>query len=181
MNLDEFSIFKDNKKTLQHTSRDTSKEPVHYMTYSDRKVVDLDVVKTKVMSQMFGEKDNIARSSDALLYTNNGMYIIEFKNGSFSNTEISQKANNSIMLFNLITGKQIDFTRNNISFVLVYNREAKKLDYRDEKALHIAQMAKIGLPLFGTDKLKSFSYKNVYMLAKDEFDMFINSIDERKD
>jgi hypothetical protein len=176
MKLDDYNVFKNNKKTLQHTSRDTSKTPVQFMTLDTRKVVDFDCVKTDIFSNDFGEKDSIARSADALFSTEQGIYIVEFKNGSFTNLEISEKANNSIMLFNYVTSKQIDYTRKNISFVLVYNKDVKTLSWEDSIALHRAVCAKTGFKGFGTDKLKGFSYKDVYMIEKKDIDSFLRTI-----
>ncbi len=174
MNLDYYSVFRIHKKSLQHTSRDTAKTPVQFMTLDTRKVVDFDEVKTSVLSNAFCVSNECARSADALLSTaKEEMLMIEFKNGDFSNIEISQKANNSVMLFNYVTGEQIDFTRKNISFVLVYNEDVKKLNYMESIALHKAKLSKDGIRLFGTDDLKGYSYKDVYMIEKKKFDEFI--------
>ncbi len=178
MNLDEYSVFRKNKKSLQHTSRDSSKIPIQFMTNNSIKAVDFDAVKTEIVSKQFYEKDDIARSADALVSICNDMYMIEFKNGEFDAIEISQKANNSIVLFNLVTSKQIDYTRKYISFVLVYSKEAKKIKnmaWQDQIALHKAIRGKTGIKLMGTDKLKGFLYKDVYMIEKDEIDDFINN------
>lgn len=176
MNLDAFLVFRDNKKSLQYTSRDTDKEPIQYMTFNTKKVIDFDSVKTEVTSESFRVKDNVARSVDALFSVDDGLLMVEFKNGDFSGIEIAQKVNNSILLFNHITKVQIDFTRENMSFVLVYNKESKRLNYMDAIALHKARLAHEGLKLFGTDKLKGFSLKKVYMLEKSEFDKFLDII-----
>ncbi len=176
MKLDDYVVFRNNKKTLQHTSRDTSKTPIQFMTFDTRNVVDFDNVKTEVLSSVFGEKDSIARSADALFSTENGLYMVEFKNGFFTNLEISQKANNSIMLFNFVTAKQIDYSRENMSFVLVYNKDVKTLSWEDSIALHKAICAKEGFKGFGTDKLKGFSYKAVYMIEKNDIDAFLKTI-----
>ena len=182
MCLDSYTVFRNNKKSLQYTSRDTSKNPIQFMTLCNSKVVDFDGVKTSIMSDDFHGKDDVARSADALLAANNELFIVEFKNGDFDGLEISQKANNSIMLFNYVTSKQIDYTRKNISFVLVYNGETKKIKNmksQDSIALHRARLAKNGLRLFGTDKLKNYSYKSVYMVEKNKFGDFLERLKMR--
>ncbi len=176
MDFDDYPVFRNNKKSLQYTSRDTDKDPVQFMTLDTRKVIDFDSVKTSVISKGFNERDNVARSADALFSTDKGIYIVEFKNGDFSSIEISQKANDSILLFNYVTSKQIDYTRDNISFILVYNKEAKNITWETSLALHKAMLGRTGLKAFGTDKLKGFSYKDVFMVEKRDFDDFLRKI-----
>ena len=176
MKLDDFKIFKraDNKTSLQETSKDTSKGKTAYMSNSNRKVINFDAVKTEYLNSHYMSEEH-AKSVDALFQIpkpeekDDGIYMVEFKNGDFFNSEIATKVHDSLLIFQSITNTQIEYARENLRFILVYNEEAKRVNSRNKKALVLAEKGRTDYTLFGLEKLRGFCFKEVHAYNRDMF------------
>jgi hypothetical protein len=160
-------------KSLMNTSADTIKTPIEYMTDCKHKVIDFDEVKKRyLVNRDMHEGD--ACSVDALYkLKNDKLCMVEFKNGDFTSSEIIEKALSSAIMFADITGKSMEFIRDNIIFVLVYNGEIKHVNWRQKMASGKAKRAKIKIFKFDIDHLYKFCFLDVVEIEKDEFDKSI--------
>lgn len=156
--------------TLMETSKDTAKTPNDFMTLKRDKVVNMDKLKRDYCN-MRGMSENVAKSADALVeLTDEGLCVIEFKNGDFSCEEISCKALESIMIINDLLSKSIGFSRKEIEFALVYNEEVKKPTTRQLIAWARAKRGFDDYDFWGLGNLRNFCYRDVHLIEKHEFD-----------
>ena len=161
---------KDVHCSLHETSKDTSKVNVEYMTRCQGKVINFDVVKTNYCNSI-GLSETFAKSVDAIANGKGGkIYFIEFKNGGFSSPEILKKVYDSMLIFNSLTGKQINFCRENIIFVLVYNEKEKMINPRDKIAYHRARHGKSNFLPFGLSGMLGFAFLDVEIIEKSKFE-----------
>lgn len=97
-----------------------------YMTESMVEVINFDMVKRDYLNSL-GLSEEHAKSVDGLFQgkaSSRGdasVYMVEFKNGEINNRDIERKTRDSVLIFQSITGTQLEDTRNNVGFVLVYN------------------------------------------------------------
>lgn len=175
MNLDDYKMLniKEVKSSLQETSKDTSDGEVKYMTSCNLKVINFDRVKTRYLN-MLGLSEEKAKSIDALCQMKNqnddGIYMIEFKNGKVKPRDIEMKTRDSLLVFQSITDKQLEYVRNNVRFILVYNKECNDADFRTKKALLLARKGKIDYTQFGLANLRDYCFKDVIAYSKEEFE-----------
>ena len=123
------------KKTLVEASRDDANEEI--MTDCEKEVVDFDAF-TKNRSLGW---NGSPLSCDALYLCNKtgAWFLIEFKNGTLENAKetdfrprnnefygVVRKIFESLLLFTEKLRRTIEFTRNNLVFILVYNEEKNK-------------------------------------------------------
>ncbi len=162
-------------RTLKETSKDTSRNPEEFMTDNKIRVIDFDLVKNNYLKERKLFEDN-AKSVDALYRLDNELLCMtEFKNGDFYASEIIEKALSSVLMFCDISGKDLDYMRNNAVFVLVYNGDRKKVQTRQIMAQRKAHRAKEKYSIFGLEHLYGFCFKNIVEIEKDEFDESIYS------
>ncbi len=176
MNLKDF--WELNSKKVRMTMRevsldDSSKE---YMTESLATVIKFDLVKREYMNRL-NMSENDAKSVDGLFQAKTAssedacIYLVEFKNGSIENREIERKVRDSVLIFQSITGTQLEYTRNNVRFVLVYNEDKHILKPQDERARHLANMGKVDFCIFaGLSHLRGFCFKSVFAYNQREFE-----------
>jgi hypothetical protein len=162
--------------TLEKTSEDTDEgaHPVgrgQFMTASQKKVVNFDKFKQSVATA-FAMAVSPASCDALYMHTETDWFLIEFKNGKIDTKmqhQIKGKILHSLLLLTEKLNKTIDFTRNNVHFVLVYN----------EALEHTARIS-IGNSLctlaggtrfypFGLDGLQKLYFKNVFAWGKEEF------------
>lgn len=170
MRLKDFDEFKENgaMKTLKATSLNSNSD--NYMTNNEMLVVDFDKAKTNYCNKL-KKSEEYASSADALCKTvyEDKFYLIEFKDGDFEPKEIRKKAVDSVYLISGITDKSVNFIRENITFVLVYNGNVKQLDSRQKRALALASRGREDYAIWGLGKLRGFYYDDVKVYEKKEF------------
>lgn len=118
--------------TLKDTSYD--KENDVYMVDSDLRVCSFDDVKEWYVKNQIPCANPNPKSNDALFFSEEESFFIEFKNGKIDNQvnfEINKKIYDSLfILFDLKhvdkRGRMVDsisYTRENMHYILVYNKE----------------------------------------------------------
>ena len=126
--LYDFEIFKNNKTSLKETSKDNHDGTDIFMTESTLSVVNFDAVKNDYIKGL--QVTETPASNDALYLDDFGeYYFIEFKNGVIDKAKIFAirlKIFDSLLIFTDIIGRGVSYTRNNLSYILVYN-EGKNL------------------------------------------------------
>ena len=169
MKASDYPLFYNNQCSLQETSKDDSSGKSQYMTMCTKTVVNFDHVKTSLMNS-FGESEECASSVDALVFQDDYVYFIEFKNGNPENYKktVINKAKDSVLVFNCITSKQLDFNRTNCVFILVYNKN-KLENPKDRLSLAKAEKGNIMCDLFGTHKLEKLWFSKAISLDEDQF------------
>ena len=173
-----YPILCNNKSTLKETSKDNSdKNNIKYMTESQLEVINFDKVKEQYVKDLKSIEAN-AKSVDALMVNAalDKIFFIEFKNGRIVKKEseikfeikyqIESKIKDSLLIFCDIIKKNISYTRENLIFILVYNGSKNS---REKIAQHINNMAKKEFVLFGLEKLKGLSFKEIYTYTEKEF------------
>lgn len=169
INIDTYECFRCNCDSLQKISKDDSGGKIQYMTNCQVQMVDFDKVKTAYMNKNHMTEES-AKSVDALYQSGENVYMIEFKNGDFSPSEIKEKCLDSVLIFNSITGKQLEYDRKYLKFILVYNPEAKKMSSKEKKEYHLALRAKSDYRPFNLKHLYNFIFSDVILLDKNEFE-----------
>ena len=177
-------FFQDNIVTLKETSKDSHGDQDVFMTQSSLKVVNFDAVKDDYVKNLGLSETPF--SNDALVFTDDGeYYFIEFKNGHINSEiviELRRKIYDSLLIFTDIIGKGISFTREKMSYILVYNEdrnlitegETNQMQHspsRRKIAVHfIEKMAKERFAQFGLGRYDKLCYKNMYAYDKEEFE-----------
>jgi hypothetical protein len=145
-------------------------------------VVNVDKFKNGFIKNM--SLSHPPKSCDALYMANNkDFFIIEFKNGdiyALKNYEIKVKIFESLLMLSERFSETIKFMRDNMSFILVYNEEAKhgEKQFRDigedasKQLIHdsIFKHAKEHLIRFGLYHFKKLYFKDVFTYSKKEFE-----------
>lgn len=176
-----YSEFIDSKvhKSLKETSKDDHEGLSlcdEYMTEVKTRVIDFDEVKKNYLKNKSINEDN-AKSIDALYMANEKICMVEFKNGDFSGTDIIEKAISSVLIFIDITGYNLSDFRNDSIFILVYNGDEKKIEYRQVAAKYKAKKSRTMYSYFGLEHLYRFCFNDVHELEKDEFNKSLYSKD----
>lgn len=158
--------------TLKQTSEDVNKSGTDkYMTSCEVPVVNVDRFKDDFVKDM--ELASVPKSCDALFKSPEGGYfLIEFKNGVINplkKYEIKIKIFESLLLLSERFSQTTDFTRNNVIFILVYNKEAQNtsLSSLKEDLFVLAQDRKIH---FGLNHFRKLYFKDVFTYSKSEFE-----------
>jgi len=181
--LDEVRIFSNNKSTLKKTTHSEQGDMAIYMTESNLEVIDFDAVKREYMRGIISSES--PTSCDALFVDNRGKYyLIEFKSGYISKTksyEIWLKILDSMLIALDILNKGISFSREAMSFILVYN-EGKNpqdafgdgmqvSDSRTAIAEHfIERKAKKKYIRFNLERFEKLYFKDVYTYSEEAFE-----------
>ena len=169
MNLNDYSEFcvRSTRKTLKDTSYDETNDT--YMTENEIIVIDFDQAKTSYCNKL-GVSNEYAASADALCkVSDKKFYLIEFKNGSFKDSDIKKKAKESAVILSGITGLSINEIRESVTFILVYNKNNRRVQSKDQMALALANKGKIDFALFGLGQLRGLYYDSVYAVDIDNF------------
>lgn len=175
-NVCEVPIFQRHCSTLKATSHDS--EHNEFLSESLFPAIDFDEVK----SEFFGDSDDeIFRSNDALLipsHDNEKYVFIEFKNGKVTShlkrEQIRSKITESLLLFNDILDVKVSFDKNEVIYILVYNKE-KNQDFENQRSSSITRISDHIGHLAGTPYLlNEFSrylkfFKKVHTINNEEF------------
>lgn len=126
IDLDKENLFLESMDTLKNTSAvDAHKE---YLSNSNLNVINFDKVKDSYCSIL-------KYYSKAKLHSNDALYIdkskskfifIEFKNGKLEGKglkDVQLKISESLLMFNDIINENLSFDRENVNYILVYNKE----------------------------------------------------------
>ena len=178
MRLNDYWIL--NSRRVLSTMREVSVDDSNaaekeYMTDSNAEVINFDLVKREYMNSLRMSEEG-AKSVDGLFQAKNdslddaAIYMIEFKNGNIENRDIERKVRDSVLIFQSITGTQLEDTRKNVTFVLMYNSEKQTLNYRDMRAMAKANQGRAEFCLFGLAHLRGFCFKNVFAYSQQEFE-----------
>lgn len=186
INLDHFPIFISSKDTLKETSRDTDSQNVQYMTSHEFQVVNFDKVKTKYANSL-GLSEECATSVDAIFSSSEKIFFIEFKNGVVKNREVRDKARDSLLIFFSIVNKNLSFSRKNINYIVVYNKEKNISRHRSKGEVpqspsrttigkSVATLAKTELILFELSKYNKYLFNEIHTFSGDEFEDYLSTI-----
>lgn len=104
INLDLYPILRDNRESLKKTSKDDSDpNAIQYMTSSETKVVNFDLVKRHYVNKL-GLSEEAATSVDAIVLLEDGILFVEFKNGKVNNRNIKDKARDNLERYERLYG-----------------------------------------------------------------------------
>lgn len=175
-------------ETLKETSFD--KDNQVYMVDLPYKVINFDKFQEDFFRQYHKP---VCRSLDALFHHNHEWYFVEFKNGKINKNEknsISDKIGHSLLSFQDTIDEKIDYCRQNVNFILVYNPE-KNSFHTDQKQLpkdeyqfsserqklicHLPGIKK-KIPYFQMNRYEDIYFKNVFTMSNEEFVEFMKDI-----
>lgn len=167
----EIDIFINNKKSLLEVSLDDSdeKNPVN-MVDADKDiskdiVIDFDDVKTDFCSK-FHKSNEVFKSADAMFYSEvkNKLIFVEFKNGKVR--DVKTKLKDSLLVFSNIIDINLEFCREYLEYIVVYNYEKNKKYVEQEKDKYKKEEQKKSQSL-SREYIEGF-VKPLFKLAKDE-------------
>ncbi len=157
--------------TLKKASFDRSK--ANYMCESQLKVINFDNIPNEYCREK--HLPCLPKSNDALYITEDGSWhFIEFKNGSIDKADLYRKIYDSIiMLLELGIIPNLDFARENISYILVYNSDKypkiPKSESREENYSYIMRIANTEERLFEIEKFEKYLFKETHTYSKELF------------
>lgn len=165
----EREIFIKNKKSLFEVSLDDSDKNNHVnMVDADKDiskdiVIDFDDVKT-AFCRKFNKSDEVFKSADALLYSKTKLIFVEFKNGKVR--DVKTKLKDSLLVFSNIVDVDLEFCRENLEYIVVYNYEKNKKYVEQEKCKYRKEEQNKSQSL-SKEYVEGF-VKPLFKLAKDE-------------
>lgn len=181
-------IFERQLTTLQETSKDTSDKNCHkYMTDSNLKVINFDKVKTDYANS-FGCSEESAKSVDAVYQDADMITFIEFKNGKVEPAAVKNKIRDSLLIFLDIIGKTLEFSREHIDFILVYNQnknsskaKMSKTNTQPKESMveltkHFLSKADKEFKMFTLEKYEGIFFRKIHTYTEAEFKNFLNRI-----
>lgn len=186
--LEEYDIFRKNKKTLHELSKDDSDpNDIQYMTNIQTLAVDFDKVK-QIYANRLGLSEECAASADALISASDRTIFVEFKNGKVNNRNVKDKARDSLLFFCDITETNISYTRENMEFVVVYNQDKNPLPNQEKKSRiqesvsrdaigkYFMQKGKQEYIQFDLERYKRLYFKEVHTYSTEEFEKYLKAI-----
>lgn len=176
--------------TLKNTSKDKHdiSEAEEYMTESKLEVINFDSVKSDYIKDL--QLAENPKSNDTLFIAKNDeMYFIEFKNGGIDigrNFQLRIKIYDSLLILLDILNKNIGYSRKNITYILVYNKEKRhtskwykedKLEKEEVRGSHsrdllvgrLSELAKVPYIQFDLEKYKKLYFKDVFTYSTIQF------------
>jgi len=167
-------IFDNNIISFKEASFD--RDNGEYMVASDVEVIDFDKVKEAYVREAKFKSKSTPASSDALHIGKDGDYtLVEFKNGIIKNATqygIHYKIYDSLLILSTFLNKTIDFHREKVRFILVYNEEKNKRESSKSKveiAKYIAGKAKKEIIEFDLERFQKYCFKQVSTYTEQEF------------
>jgi len=174
--------------SLKETSKDDHDGVDRYMTNSVLDVVNFDTVKKQYIEALSTQGLKISESpaSNDAFYANNGeMYFIEFKAGTMSKRktyEVRRKIFDSLLILTDIINVGVSCTRQNLSYILVYNEKKNPLTQAERDELQVSpSRTKIAKYFVGTkgqgnfirfdlQRFEKLYFKNVFTVTQQEFE-----------
>lgn len=169
--------------TMKKASYDESN--AEYMSDSSLKVINFD----KIPAEYLHGKGwaNMPTSNDALyISTDQNWYFIEFKNGSIDKAVLYRKIYDSfLILIDMGMIPDIQFVRDHIQYILVYNSEKYPLfpvsQNRDVNYSYIMRLSQREKKLFGVEKLEEYLLKETHTYTKELFEKnFVVPMEEQE-
>lgn len=167
------------KNTIKSISYD--KEHNESMIESLERVVDFDKVKTKYLNNLHRSEED-AKSVDGLMVLDAKLAMVEFKNGDMGNerNSVHHKIKDSLLIFNDIVRMNISYTRDNLDFILVYNRDKNPISKEEKRNISDSKsrfqigsilMRRAGQEFvrWGFLKYKGLYFRNVHTYDIDQF------------
>ncbi len=162
--------FADSMATLKEASLD-DKNSV-YMTELEFPVVNFDAVAEKYLICKNAKAEEF-KSIDAVVRCGDKIVFIEFKNGSMDKERkgIRGKMKDSIFILADLLDCTIEYVRNNVVFVLVYNKakNPRKSKSMDEFADRLAKLGHDRICRFGLDNCTELYFRNIITYNDEEF------------
>jgi hypothetical protein len=157
-------------ETLEKASEDINKDPAErFMTSCKKTVVNIDKFKNDFVKNM--RLNQAPMSCDALCMVSPGeFFLIEFKNGTIDdlkNYEIKVKIFETLLILTERLDKTIQFTRDHVTFILVYNEEAAQKFYIHKEVFSHTTDFKIDM---GLGRFEKIYFKSVNVYSKAEFE-----------
>lgn len=153
-------------------------------------VINFDKVKINYC-ESYGSSDKASQSVDVLILNKQDKIVfIEFKNGKINNRDkksrLKSKLRDSILIFNDVNKLELDFSRNNVEYILVYNQAENRSSVSEQNGAEItdslrdiqqsfAKKAGEEFVYFGLDVLKQVFNLDVHTYTKTEFDEYYNT------
>ena len=160
-------------------------------------VINFDTVKTNYCKS-YASSDKASQSVDVLILNKQDKIVfIEFKNGKINDrnkrSRLKSKLRDSILIFNDINRLDLDFSRNNVEYILVYNQAENRSSVSEQQSQQIRQNGiettdslrniqqsfarKAGeeFVYFGLEVLKKVFVLDVHTYTKTEFDEYYNT------
>lgn len=175
-------IFACNISTLKEMSKDDSQKIAVYMTESEIKAVNFDMVK-RMYANLLGISEECAQSVDTFAVLGDSYVLIEFKNGDMKNekSKVKTKILHSLLILCDILKCDITEIRSEFDFILVYN-EQKNRDHNrtrssaSEISSHVCGLAREELVRFDLEKFRKLYFRNVHTYTEKEFDEYLSGI-----
>lgn len=174
--------FNDYVDTLEKLSIDTDGK--EYLVNSQEKGIDFDKF-LKDYFELYDANAKYPESVDTILLVDGKYTLIEFKNGRMNSNQIHnvkcKMAHSLLVLFTNISDIDINYSRENITFILVCDFEnafKKKIDkqkYKQSMINNVMRKAKKEIIHFGLGCFKGSYFKDVLTLDKDDLDNYLNS------
>lgn len=159
------------KSTLKETSKDEKEEGKKgFLTDLEKECINFDKLKEEYIRVNKIKCSGVPSSCDALLESNNELCFIEFKNGSFKDYEIIRKIYDSLLIFLDLTGKTISFSRQYMSFYLVYNKNTNLFDAENkDKIFNYRKKLSDSKRDTIKSRFQKLFLKNVFIHTKEDF------------
>lgn len=190
IDLSQQNILTKHTKALKEMSFDKANE--QYMIESTFSAVDFDKVKDDYIFSNSSVSACKMRSNDALVIFNakQGQFIfIEFKNGCITfpleKEKIRVKISESLWILNDILGENLTFDRNNVNYILVYNKlknpkfEKQRNSSLTGMASALAKSAGMTYLIDGFDRYNVF-FHDVKTINEDEFKDIIKELENSR-
>ena len=187
ISIENFDILKDNKASLHELSKDDHDNvEENFMTDSEILAVNFDEVKRQYVNQLRHSEDD-AYSVDAIFQNERGTFFIEFKNGKVKSSNVRWKVFDSILIFSDITNASVEWMRNNVEFILVYNAQ-KNYDHNAQRSSErrmtpsLRKIAKYKKKKgnqefirFNLERFQGLYFRRVHTYDEIEFEEYIHS------
>lgn len=177
-------ILKKHTCTLQKASMDTTNS--ESMCTSKMEVVNFDKIPNEYARGRGW--NSVPKSNDALyIDSRQKLHFIEFKNGTVNKDDIYRKIYDSlIMLMEWGIIPDINYIRENIEYILVYNSDKYGKDQeapaRERTYSYIMGLAEQEERLFDIDKLEKYLFRQTHTYTKAQFEeSFVRPMEQEEE
>ncbi len=182
IDLKSLDLFKDLRCPLRETSKGIQDETEFYMTESLLEVINFDAAKDRYIQSLSMPK--MPKSNDALYISNDGeIYFIEFKTGNLRSEiqAVQIKILDKLLLFTDMINQGISYTRQHISYILVYNEADNLLSDKEINEIQVSpsreriksyfiRKANDHFIRFSLKRLKKMYLKDIFTVTEAEFE-----------
>lgn len=136
-------------------------------------LIDYDTLKT-FYTNSFKKSNEMAKSADALLLSDDTAIFIEFKKSKCDsiNSKLKVKIKDSLLIFTDIADVDINYSRQHFDYILVY----QNLDERDDILELLHCLDGENKALFGLDLYEGSLYRKVMTLNQKQFELYIKKL-----